>query len=302
MMEKQIHAVTGAFGFTGSYIAAKLLEQGKDVITLTNSQPRSDPFGGRVGVCPFNFDQPQKLSESLAGVQVLYNTYWQRFNEVVGEHSQAYRNSITLFEAARSAGVERIVHISITNPSEDSPIDYFREKAQLEQALRDLGLSHAILRPAVIFGPNSILINNIAWSLRKLPVFGYFGAGRYRIRPVHVADLAELAVAAGARRENELINAVGPDDFEYRELVGEIAAALGLRRLILPAPEFAGYLIGVLIGKAMGDTLMTRDELKALTGGLLSVDGPATGSTSLRQWLRENADSLGRDYARMPKR
>jgi len=198
--------------------------------------------------------------------------------------------------------VKRIVHISITNPSKDSPIDYFREKAELEEAIATLGLSYTILRPAVIFGPGSILINNIAWALRRLPVFGYFGKGDYGIQPVHVEDLAELAATAGEEDDNRIIDAVGPEKYLYKDLVKEVAAAIGSHALILPAPKLAGYLIGVLIGKCMGDVLMTRDELEALTGGLLAVDSPPSGKIRLSEWMRANADGLGREYAKMPKR
>ena len=169
--------------------------------------------------CRFDFDRPERLAKSLAGVSVLYNTYWVRFNHRNFTFAEAVRNSRTLFHAARQAGVERIVHTSITNPSLDSPLEYFRGKAQVEQALKDCGVSAAVLRPAVLFGGHDILINNMAWTLRHLPVFGLFGRGDYRLQPIHVEDFASLAVAAGRQRDNVTINAIGPETFTYRELL-----------------------------------------------------------------------------------
>ena len=185
---------------------------------------------------PFHFDQPERLAESLAGVSVLYNTYWVRFNHRRFTFADAVRNSRTLFDAARQAGVERIVHVSITNPSLDSPLEYFRGKAEVEEALQASGVSYAILRPAVLFGGEDILINNMAWTLRRLPVFGVFGRGDYRLQPIHVDDLASLAVAQGQRRENVTINAIGPETFTYRELVETIGQIIGRRRPLLPLP------------------------------------------------------------------
>ena len=167
-----IHAVTGAFGYSGKYIARRLLDAGHQVLTLTNSPGRENPFGDRIRVSPFNFDRPGQLSASLEGVSVLYNTYWIRFNHPRFTHSEAGRNTRILFEAAQAAGVARVVHISITNPSIASDLEYFRGKAELESALVETGMSCAVARPTVLFGKEDILINNIAWFLRRFSVFG----------------------------------------------------------------------------------------------------------------------------------
>jgi len=216
------HVVTGAFGYSGKYIATRLLDAGQRVRTLTNSIHRDNPFGARVEVYPFNFDDPDQLTETLRGATVLYNTYWVRFNHRLFKHADAVANTLKLFDAAKRAGVERIVHTSITNPSQDSPLEYFSGKARLERALIESGMSYAILRPTVIFGKEDVLINNIAWTLRRLPVFGVFGNGNYRMQPIYVEDFAKLAVEQGASRENQIIDAIGPETFSYRELVRTI--------------------------------------------------------------------------------
>lgn len=297
MADANIHAVTGAFGYSGKYIAQRLLDAGHNVVTLTNSVGRPNPFGERIRAFPFDFDQPDRLAEHLEGVSVLYNTYWVRFNHRLFKHADAVRNTRTLFEAARRAGVERIVHVSITNPSEDSPLEYFRGKATLEKALAATGVSHAILRPAILFGKEDILINNIAWTLRRLPVFGVFGDGRYRVQPIYVDDLAALAVEQGASRVNAIINAIGPETFSYRELVECIGRAIGKRRPIVSTPPWFGYAASRIVGKLVGDVVVTRDEIRGLMAGLLAVDAPPAGTTSLTQWAKANAETLGRSYA-----
>lgn len=297
MSEIKARAVTGAFGYSGKYIARRLLDRGDTVITLTNSLHRPNPFGEAVRAYPFHFDDPGKLCEILSGVSVLYNTYWVRFNHKTFSHAETVKNSITLFKAAKEAGVERIVHISITNPSMDSHLEYFSGKAKLEEALKESGLSYSILRPAVLFGKEDILINNIAWALRRLPVFGVFGSGRYQIRPIYVDDLAALAVEQGESRENTVIDAVGPETFTYMELVKTIAGIIGKKRLIIPVPPKAGFMVAKVLGKLLGDVTITREEMDGLMSGLLYVDSPPAGKTKLTDWARENADTLGRNYA-----
>jgi uncharacterized protein YbjT (DUF2867 family) len=295
--DRELHVVTGAFGYSGRYIAERLLRAGHRVRTLTHSPDREHPFGDRVEAHPFNFDHPERLASSLEGARVLYNTYWVRFNHADFRYSQAVENTRVLFSAARRAAVARIVHVSITNPSQDSPLEYFRGKAVLERDLGESGLSHAILRPAVLFGGEDILINNIAWALRHLPVFGVFGAGDYRLQPIHVHDFADLAVAQGGGRKDRIIDAIGPETYTYRELVHELARIIGVRRPIVSVPPTLGYSAGWLLGKLLGDVLITRDEVEGLMQDLLATGSEPTGRTKLSSWAREHAATLGRRYA-----
>ncbi len=296
-MDQPLHAVTGAFGYSGKYIAQRLLEAGCQVITLTNS-PRPDrPLSAQIQTYPFNFESPGQLIQSLQGVSVLYNTYWVRFNHRQFTHADAVKNSLTLFNAAKEAGVKRIVHVSITNPSLDSPLEYFSGKAKLEKALQELGLSYAILRPTVLFGQEDILINNIAWALRRLPVFGVFGDGQYRLQPIYVGDLAKLAVEQGQQTGDVIINAIGPETFTYKGLVEEIGRIIGHRRPIISVSPSLGYLAGVIIGKLVNDVFITRPEIDGLMNNLLYVDSPPAGSTKLTDWCKLHAQTLGRQYA-----
>jgi len=291
-----IHAVTGAYGYSGKHIARRLLEEDRTVITLTNSFSRANPFGDRIKAYPFDFDQPELLAERLQGVAVLYNTYWVRFNHRLFRHADAVQNTLALFEAAKKAGVQRIVHVSITNPSENTPLEYFRGKAVLEKALIRSGISHAILRPAVLFGKEDVLINNIAWVLRRLPIFGVFGDGRYRLQPIHVDDLAALAVTHGTARENAIVNAIGPETFTYRELAAKIGKAIGKPRPIVSVSPWFGHVVGRLLGNLVGDVVITKDEIEGLMADLLYVDSPPTGTTVLTEWIGQHADTLGRKY------
>lgn len=297
MSTQQLHAVTGAFGYSGQYITRKLLAAGHKVRTLTNSPPHPDLFDYPIETHPLAFEDPSALARSLQGVDVLHNTYWVRFNYKTFTHAAAVRNTLALFNAAKAAGVRRIIHISITNPFEDSPLSYFRGKAQLERALRELGVSHCILRPAVLFGQEDILINNIAWLLRRSPIFGLFGRGDYHLQPIYVDDLADLALQQSQLSENMILNAIGPETFTYRQLVQTIARIISVTRLIIPMPPSLAYGIGWIASKFLGDVLITRDEIHGLMADLLHVNTPPTGTTRLTDWAREHADTLGLHYA-----
>src|SRR6266850_1893428 len=292
-MTGSVQVVTGAFGYSGKYIARRLLADGKTVRTLTNSLHREDPFNGRVTAFPLAFDRPDQLVDALRGASVLYNTYWVRFNQPEFRHSIAVENTKILFESAKAAGVERIVHVSITNPSEDSPLEYFRGKAILERRLIESGLSYAILRPTVLFGREDILINNIAWLLRHFPLFVVFGQGDYQLQPIFVDDLAMLAVREGQARKNVVIDAIGPETFTYRELVSVIGRSIGKERPIISVPDWLGYAVGWCLGKIFKDVVITREEIEGLRSNLLYTKSQPAGETRLSDWCREHADALG---------
>ncbi len=297
MEQRGRHAVTGAFGYTGRQIAARLLESRLPVLTLTNTPPAQNPFGDRIEVHPLAFRDPPALEAALRGVEVLYNTYWVRFNHRRFGHAEAIENTLRLFAAARRAGVRRVVHVSITNPSEDSPFEYFRGKARLERALRESGLSYAIVRPAVLFGGADILVNNIAWMLRRFPLFGVFGDGDYRLDPIHVGDLARLAADLGRSERDTVVDAVGPESFRYRELVRVIGEALGCRRRIVSISPRLGLALAKIVGRPLRDRVITREEIGGLMAGLLHVDAAPLGTTSFEAWARAHGATLGRRYA-----
>jgi NADH dehydrogenase len=291
-------AVTGAFGFSGRYIARRLLTLRHEVITLTDSPNRSNPFGGLIKAFPYNFSELNELRKSLLGIDVLVNTYWVRFdNPPHFTFAQAIANSKVLLDAAKSAGVRRVVHISITNPDPHSPLPYFRGKAEIEDYLKKTGLSYAILRPAVLFGNEDILINNISWALRRFPVFGIYGAGRYRLQPVYVDDLALAAIDQITGRTDETIDAIGPETYSYREMVEMIAREIGSRALIMSMPPMLAYQVVRLLGCTVGDVINTRDEVEGLMQEKLYVQSPPLGTTKLSDWVRASRQSIGRRYA-----
>ncbi|HLO29230.1 MAG TPA: NAD(P)H-binding protein [Anaerolineales bacterium] len=289
-------AVTGAFSYSGKYITKRLLARNEEVITLTGHPDRPDPFAGRVKAYPLDFDVTG-MTRSLQGVDVLVNTYWVRFDRGENTQPRAVENTCKLVNAAQAAGVKRMVHISITNPSAESHLPYFWGKAANEKAVKESGMSYAILRPTVLFGAEDILINNIAYLLRHSPFFFLPGDGAYRLQPVYVDDVAELAVEGIRRTDNYTIDAVGPDIFTFKEMVQLIGEKIGAPRPLISVPPRLALLAAQFLSLFVGDVILTPEEVDGLMAGLLVSKDPPLGRTHLADWLGQNKDQVGAKYA-----
>jgi uncharacterized protein YbjT (DUF2867 family) len=289
--------ITGAFSYTGKYTAKLLLDRGYRVRTLTGHLNRQNPFGTSLEVFPYNFDHPDLLRKTLQGTSTLINTYWVRFPRGTSTFEAAVRNTKTLIEAARDAGVQRIVHVSIANPSAASPLGYYRGKAELERAVIDSGLNYTIVRPTVIFGTEDILINNIAWFVRRLPMFGIPGDGSYRVRPIYVEDMARLLADSVESQMNSVIDAVGPETYTFEELVRQIARSAGCSVRMVYLPMTAAYLATLVTGWFVRDVVLTWEEYRGLMANLLAPEGPSSGTTRLSEWLTVHAREVGMRYA-----
>ncbi len=291
-----LDVVTGAFSYSGASVSRALLQAGRRVRTLTGHAGRAAE-GTAIDVRPLDFDDHLGLVASLSGATTLYNTYWVRFGRRSVDHELAVANSRTLFHAAKQAGVQRIVHVSITHPSSSSPFPYFRGKALVERALAESDVSYAIVRPAILFGGDGVLLNNIAWLLRRLPVFAIGGRGDYRIRGIHVDDLAHLCLTKAAEEHDSVTDAVGPERPTFTELVGAIRNTVNSHARLVHVPGATVPLFSRVLGLALHDVLLTADEYRAMAAGLADTDGPATGSTALSGWLAEQGELLGLRYA-----
>ncbi|MFZ5809292.1 MAG: SDR family oxidoreductase [Chloroflexota bacterium] len=292
-----MNVVTGAFGYIGRYITAHLLESGEAVKTITTHPHKPNPFGAAVEAFPYNFNHPDHLTASLRGAKTLYNTYWVRFEYGGSTFQQAVRNTAILFDCARRAGVEKIVHISVTNASLESNLPYYRGKALQEQELIRCGVPYAIVRPTLVFGIEDILVNNIAWLMRKFPVFPIFGSGEYRLQPVYVGNLAEIAVACAKGSHSMMIDVTGPEDFTFEEFLEQMAGKIKPDLKLFHFPPAVGIALGYLIGLAVRDVILTRDELRGLMDGMLTSQESPAGNMRFSEWLEAHKDEIGTSYS-----
>jgi NADH dehydrogenase len=289
--------VTGAFSYSGSRIAERLLDSGRDLRTLTFHPDRGHPLQERVAACPYRFDDPVALARSLEGVNTLYNTYWVRFDRGATTFANAIANSRMLFHAAQRAGVARVVHLSIANPSVESTLPYYRGKAHVERALAEVGIPYSIVRPTWIFGDRDVLANNIAWILRRMPIFALPGSGRYPVQPVHIDDLARICEQAADADRDVIVDAAGPETMSFDELVQTIRRAVGRRSPILHLPPLAMAVVSRALGLLVRDVVLTPDEISGLTSGLLVSHQTPLGRIAFSEWLAEHSRSIGRSYA-----
>src|SRR6202162_2928271 len=292
MMEPGFDVVTGAFSYTGRFIAQHLLIGGRRVRTLTNHPQRPGAKDIEVDVAPLRFTDRAALVESFRGADVFYNTYWVRFRHGGIGFGDAVANTRILMSAAAKAGVRKVVHISVSNPSIDSGLDYYAGKARTEAIVRESGLAWAVVRPTLIFGPGDILINNIAWLLRRMPVFVIPERGRYRVQPVDGEDVAEIATWAAAQTENVVVDAAGPEIISYADLVDSVAVAVGRRPRFVYLPPSMTLLAGDVVGLLMRDVMLTRQELEGLMEERLVSHEASRGTQRVDDWLLQSSQSL----------
>ena len=289
--------VTGAFGYIGKYIAKSLLDRGRLVRTITTHPDKPNPFGPSVKAFAYNFDDPDGLTQTLSGAETLYNTYWIRFPFAGQTYESALANTARLFRCAKQAGVKRIVHIGVTRAALDSDLPYYRGKALQESLLRDSGVPFSIVRPTLVFGKEDILVNNIAWLIRTSPLFPIFGSGRYRVQPVFVEDLAEIAIRESTGPAGKTVDAIGPETFTFQELVAVIAEKIGKRPKVVKVPPALGIFCGRILGLFLRDVLLTRNELRGLMDEMLTSEQPPNGATKFTDWVETNKATVGNCYS-----
>lgn len=303
-------AVTGGFSYSGRYLTRRLLDQGQQVVNLTNHPSRPVDFTAdelqRVTTAPLDFSDEAALARRLEGVDVLYCTYWIRFAVGGDTHERAAERLRSLFQIAKSVGCRKVVLASHTRASVDSPYPYIAGKARAVAALRATGIDYAVVRPCGIFGESpseSILMNNAAWVLRRTPLFLLAGTGEERFQPIHVHDMAELMHTLGqSASTGEERDACGPDAPTARELFTAIARATGSWARVA-APGLPARVVTMLtkpLDLMTGDILLDADDLNLMGSGLTRADDPADPAIgrrrSLLAWLEQVGPQLGREY------
>ncbi len=289
------HAVvTGAFSFLGAAVARELRARGWTVSTLTNRRPPAgvDPC---LRVEPLRFE-PAHLERVLDRADLLVNTYWVRLPAHGATFDQAVARSTLLVEAAVRARVRRLVHVSVSNAAAGRTLGYYDGKARVDEVVRRSGLGHAIVRPTLVVGPGDVLTSNIAWLLRRLPLFLLPGAGRCRLQPVTLDDAARVVAGAAAAGADLDLDAAGPEILSFAEYVALVARAVGRRPWLAPAPRGLTLAALRLLSALLHDDLLTREELLGLEQELLVSRAPPTGASSVSAWLLAHGAGLGHRY------
>ena len=286
--------ITGAFSFTGAAVASELSRRGWTVCSLTNR--RRPPGADHIASVPLRFES-KHLETVLSAADAFVNTYWLRFPYGGQTFETAVANSKLLIEGATQAGIGRFVHLSVSNAASNSNLGYYRGKAEVEAALRTSRLSYSIVCPTLIVGPRDVLTNNIAWFLRRFPIFPIPDGGNYRLRPLTLGDAGRIVADETESSETAQIDAAGPEIMTFREYVHTVARACGLRRTVVGVPGNLALAALRLVQRFLKDVVLTREELLGLQQeALLSHQSPRA-KESVTDWLRQNGETLGRRYA-----
>jgi uncharacterized protein YbjT (DUF2867 family) len=296
MVLKRTVAVTGAFSYSGQYIARAFLKRGWEVITFTRNPNRPHALSGKIKAYPLDFSNPQELQQRLKGVDIFVNTYWVRYNYPGSSFEQAVDNSRILINAVKAAGVRRFVHISVSKPDIKSKLPYFRGKQQVEDLITSSGLSYSILRPTIIYADEEVLINNITWLVRHFPVFPIPGNGEYRMQPIYAEDLAELVVHGAESKTNEILDAAGPEFYSFNELLKLLKKVTGSKALLIHLPVPIALMLAKLVSFLLGDIMLTKDELTAFMEERIMTGLPALGKSRFSEWAQQHSKTLGSRY------
>lgn len=298
MADRDVCVVTGGLSYIGKHITKRLVERGSRVIVMTGHPDRPNPFGNKIQIVPYQFDSEERLTQSLQGATTLYNTYWVRFDYGDISFAKAVENTGRLLRAAEKAGIKKLVHLSVSNPSKDASFPYFRGKARIEEMIRQSKLSYAIIRPTLVFGgEEEILVNNIAWLLRWFPIFAIPTPRNHRLQPIHVDEVADLAVKAATDVHNKVLDAAGPDIMTFEAMVKLLHEKVGSYSLLVPTPSSVVMVLLAIVGVLVRDVVLTRDELGALMAELLVSKEPPIGRLRMSDWLQKKETRVGCRYA-----
>jgi NADH dehydrogenase len=290
-MQKAV--ITGAFSYTGSAVTQELLRRGWHVHTLTNRA--TPPDCESISAAPLRFER-EHIAQQLAGAELFINTYWIRIPWQGQTFDTAVDNSKLLLRAAKDAGVDRVVHVSVSNAAEGTNLGYYAGKDRVESYLRSELDNYAIVCPTLVVGANDVLSNNIAWFLRRFPFFPVPDGGGYRLQPITLADAARIIVDAGESEGNRKIDAAGPDIMTFREYLRLLQSACGVRRWMPAVPGWQALLILKPIELLLRDIVLTKEELLGLKQELLVSKTAPLGTASVEEWLMENGGTMGGAY------
>mgnify|MGYP000977999373 CR=1 FL=1 len=279
-MTGQTITVFGGSGFVGRYVVARLAARGWVIRVAVRRASRANflrPLGlvGQVTPVPCDVTNQASVARALAGadaavnlVGILQEQGSQTFEKV---HHQGSRN---IAEAAKAAGIERLVHISAIGADANSSASYGRTKAAAESAVRAAVPTAVIFRPSVIFGPEDQFFNRFAAMSRIAPALPLIGGGKTRFQPVYVADVADAVLAGIERPElaGETFELGGPRTYSFRDLMVCMLRIVERKRRLVPISFGTAKLIAGLTGW-MPQPPITGDQIEMLKHDNVVADG-----------------------------
>ena len=262
-------AVTGATGFVGRHVVARLEAAGHEVVSLSR----------RTGT---DLAAPDltALQDALIGCDAV--VHCAGINREIG--SQTYdaihvRGTQALVEAARNAGVGHISVLSFLRARPDGPTAYHRTKWAAEAIVRESGIPYSVLKAGVIHGRGDHMLDHLSHALHSFPIFGLVGMREQPVRPVAVDDVARILEAAATgdeRLRNQTIAVLGPEELSLGDAVRRVASTIGRRPIYMRLPIFAHFALAKVAEATMRVPLISVAQVHILAEGVVEASPPAS--------------------------
>jgi NADH dehydrogenase len=260
-------AVTGGRGFVGSEVVRQL--RGADVAVVVVARPGAPSASDTVAAAVTDVEALTRAFDGCEAVVLCAGINHERGRDTYDEVH--IRGTAAAIEAARHAAVRRLILVSFLRARPDGPSPYHRSKWAAEQLLRASGLEWTAIRPGVIFGRGDHLLDHLSRAFHTFPMFGLVGRAARGVRPVAVADVARVLVAAAAgdeRLRDRTIHVLGPERLTLEAAVRRVADVVGRRPWLIPVPVAAHRLLARGWEAVMDVPLVARAQVEILADGL----------------------------------
>jgi uncharacterized protein YbjT (DUF2867 family) len=309
-MRIQSIAVLGGTGFLGTRLVARLVKSGRRVTVLSRDREQHKHLLVLPGLTLENCDvyEPARLSEYLRGKDVVINLIGILNERGFGgagfrrAHTEVTRS---VLQAARSAGVARLLQVTALRAAIDAPSHYLRSKGEAEQLIRESSssLDWTIFQPSVMFGPGDSFLRRFAGLLAAVPLIFPLARPNARFKPVFVDDVVDALLlclhgGASSRRTYQLC---GPQVYSLREIVALVARLTGRRRLILGLPNVVGRIQAFVMDFVPGRPFSSDNYRSLAVDSICTDDGFAKLGIKPRSMVASALQYLGpfEDNARL---
>ncbi len=267
-------AITGGTGFVGGHLARVLLADGHEVVLVARGVDRRDPTIRASGARFVAASAADAAALRDAFVDCDAVAHFAGINREIG--TQTYervhvRATHAVVEAARAAGVRKLVYLSFLRARPACGSRYHESKWAAEEIVRGSGIDHTILKSGVIYGRGDHLLDHVSRALYTFPFFPLVGLRPTRMRPVFVGDVARLASAAltDSRLVRRTVAVLGPDELGAGDAIGRIATAVGRSVPIVRAPVWVHRILGWVFEATMKIPLVALAQVRILTESLV---------------------------------
>jgi nucleoside-diphosphate-sugar epimerase len=273
-------AITGGTGFVGRTLARTLVAASHSVVLLARGVDRADPAirqSPGVEFTPCGLDDAAQLTRAFAGCEAV--VHCAGINRELGRetfHRVHVEGTWNVVQAARAAGVRKILLTSFLRARPGCGSPYHESKWAAEEVVRNSGLDYAVLKAGVIYGPGDHMLDHLSHAFHTFPVFGFVGFSDQPVRPVAVEDMARVMKAAleSDALSRRTVAVLGPEQLTLREAVRRVAQVVGRRPLMFPLPLWIHYALAAVIEHIMVAPMVSTAQIRMLSEGLVEPHPP----------------------------